>query len=1097
MSNANILIGCGGSGIRSLMRLNTLLAEDGYWRHTADTDIYYLAIDTEKKMLDEFEGEVRRQFRGANRPYLKCLQISKGWAKLPPAIKQHLVDPFTGSKTAGLDRLKEHWWFDEAGIPFDAEFVSPLHEGAGQVPSVSYFLAWMKMEELEGAFDELITEVTRRRAGKIIDAAPLQNNNLIVVSGMAGGTGRGCWNLVTFKMRQLFQEKGPQNFATPVGFFVDASCFANVMKERPEQKPKLKINALTGFSELSAWMNQARKVPRQEQFRYRLPNIQRPGDPNADVVKVDPNAGDPTAVAPVTNAYIIARESENGLLERSDHAFEMIGSSLYAKITESRIGGQAINSAAIAYWGIGSATFEIPADSLRQFFEWDLRVAAIECLTKKHDVAVATTVTKFLDELQLVFRTSDVGIDQPESKGPILEKICASLIECYSPELDQLDQELKTDNARRAQAAAQTLKGEDEARASAAVDAAFAQIENGKSLADRIREAVFTGRESILAQTNSLDAACEALKVFGDELLARLTRLPANLTAPSDVDAAAEVKKSERREWWIAGRHFNADETKQIRKEARQDCQYSNFAAIHRALKRRLSDLRVALQQHITAAEALLSCAGTLRAEFAEKRGDRDRIRKLFTDPARPEDSVLEEFASERFFRRILRPVQIQLHDNVDFTRIADYLRIVLANEGGKIQHTENNRIGDLRAEFGEKLRNDVGPKDDVMNRYDFESVVAQLKDVWRQRFDAARNNSNDFERLRERFRLFFGVDVKKTGQGLIEFSHEREQFIWRMAASLAETCRPYWKLQSATQSHQVMIFLPVAATNDNSLQKFVQENVSHNVTVATIPLGRRDSGVDGDREPNPYIMFAYAAANTPEIENIRSFDYWQDAAIIPWLERAESIHGESIFRRSEGNMGTGYTDPLYVRNPILRNHRWKPWDQGRVIAEQSSNEVFEALAYALLEPVGAIAEKLAALGWKHPLLRVGDRETYNFTRMAYLREGNTTKADYVGSWPDGQRLAQSIRNVVKVLTGETTPPGLKEGDGVAWRSRILAEARVFWDQLATPGGFGRGTVDGRAMLNALRERAGGLLSSAESEDAAIWRSLVAHLDRQ
>ena len=85
----------------------------------------------------------------------------------------------------------------------------------------------------------------------------------------------------------------------------------------------------------------------------------------------------------------------------------------------------------------------------------------------------------------------------------------------------------------------------------------------------------------------------------------------------------------------------------------------------------------------------------------------------------------------------------------------------------------------------------------------------------------------------------------------------------------------------------------------------------------------------------------------------------------------------------------------------------------------------------------------------------------------------------------------------MKVLTGETTPPGLKEGDGVAWRSRILAEARVFWDQLATPGGFGRGTVDGRAMLNALRERAGGLLSSAESEDAAIWRSLVAHLDRQ
>ena len=39
---ANILVGCGGTGIETLIRLNELLSEDAYWRYHIGTDIYFL-----------------------------------------------------------------------------------------------------------------------------------------------------------------------------------------------------------------------------------------------------------------------------------------------------------------------------------------------------------------------------------------------------------------------------------------------------------------------------------------------------------------------------------------------------------------------------------------------------------------------------------------------------------------------------------------------------------------------------------------------------------------------------------------------------------------------------------------------------------------------------------------------------------------------------------------------------------------------------------------------------------------------------------------------------------------------------------------------
>ena len=44
-SSATIFVGCGGSGISTLRRFNSLIAEDTEWRKRADTDIFYMLFD--------------------------------------------------------------------------------------------------------------------------------------------------------------------------------------------------------------------------------------------------------------------------------------------------------------------------------------------------------------------------------------------------------------------------------------------------------------------------------------------------------------------------------------------------------------------------------------------------------------------------------------------------------------------------------------------------------------------------------------------------------------------------------------------------------------------------------------------------------------------------------------------------------------------------------------------------------------------------------------------------------------------------------------------------------------------------------------------
>ena len=122
-SNAHIFVGCGGSGIQSLTRLNALLSQDKEWRQRMGSDVYYIAIDTDASELNDFDEEIEYQCRKAQKPYVGRVDLGKGLMNIGQPMRKHFVDPYEGAnqrKLQGKESLKKHWWHNGDSEPFFA-----------------------------------------------------------------------------------------------------------------------------------------------------------------------------------------------------------------------------------------------------------------------------------------------------------------------------------------------------------------------------------------------------------------------------------------------------------------------------------------------------------------------------------------------------------------------------------------------------------------------------------------------------------------------------------------------------------------------------------------------------------------------------------------------------------------------------------------------------------------------------------------------------------------------------------------------------------------------------------------------------------------
>lgn len=1098
----NLIIGCGGSGLTTLSALNRLLVQNPAMLPRLSNEIYYLAVDTEVAALEQFKKEIDEQMGQYPAPYVHRIQLSHDMNILNEMIRPHFIEPFSRQPNAkGLMRLREHWWFDANGVPFKAPRVTNLVKGAGQCPPASYGLAWYRLDEIGEAVKRIVDHMVAHGYG---NPAQLRNMNLIIVAGLSGGTGRGCWNLIAFKVREYLLSKYKVT-VPPVGVFFDANVYDCVARDNEGQRLALEVNSLTGLSELSCWLANGGKTG-TDSFDFRLPNIKSPDRTTTDILKVNLELN-PTAGSPVNSAFLICGRSEAAILSNNRQYHEMAGAALYAMIANPDIAARQVNDGD-PFNSFAAATYEVDTLHLQKWYE-----------TRACGIALRGLVTCGEDvssEKDALFRAMPINAYvrslsdlRPNSNGTLYQRLAAAILDQkrYRQAFANLRQNLPTWKLDDALEAVSPLLAPMQG-----IESVVNQVLGEMGLtASNVDSSIVAAMKTVYKgeagrQKPSIGRAMEFLKMLKSEIETARSLSPQVF----QMTPVGEARALEGREATIktikifSGRtlkemlkgigYFNQDEIDQLVKE--EGGRYVgiiptgilavNYPQLKSALEKEFQPALKRIDRLIAACEQFAACCREASSGFALEEaqaagGDEgaDPFRLLFSTPDRIDETLYGGDDLERVYRRILRPIVASRAEAEDM--VIDSIRI-----GGGMEDFINESVEDGTFEqlavtndsaahrkfvsnLMDRTRMSVSLSGDFMlKHFTFDQILTNNRDYWNKAIEAAMGSGVRLSDLKDKFFRTLGaeLEVDKHNRSAPLTLPPVEKLRKTIATSLASTCAPWWIADTDGAHHSIMMFLPFnCADSADEISAFISERAPYaNVQ----PFGLDTA--KGNMTPFSYLAFVSEGVKLTETEKakgmhlldkIESFKYYQDADVNTWMQKAERADGESIFTTENHNKGIGYVSPLYIRDKMLAGYRWCPWlHEDEAESQAAENKALDAMLYGFLgmgltdAAARTLDEKLAPYGWHFPIIRPGDKQSYFLARKTYAWNGEKAEFETECDWKPNKRLCTSACNLYAMLQGKgkTGISGAaKEKDievGNKIRDLILREAEVFAAQV-------------------------------------------------
>jgi hypothetical protein len=476
-SPVRLYIGIGGSGLKTLTAFVETLAQHGEWGDDTETHCAFILADTDENDLRKYESLIREAARRIGKdPIVRAVQTSEGVT----SFQHYAADQL--ERAAHHDRVKEHWWYN-GEAPFTAERLtgSPV-DGAGQCPMVSTFLAWNILNRVADEVKSVVEQLQRRLT--LGDGDQDWTLHTTVVAGLAGGTGRGCWHLLATKVREVLAQTGRHTM--PVGYFYDWSVYAETGPDSGMTN-KMRVNALTGFSELAGWM---RNETSPQPYNFQLPNLSRPQDNQSDVIDVlrvvaGPGGKELKGVpgqSPVNQAFVVFGSSRAGRPGAPEAYYRVVANAMYARLVRE-VASRAVNGA--AFGGIGAASIAIPVNAIRAYVRG--YVGKFLPLTIANQVEAAH-INQWVGLLTDGLKSPQAFTYSPKADGSVVERILSGVMANAQPRLRKLSEcmEPKSKDYKRAGEECRRLDGwADSKDGSAAI----------QTIADRVLVSFYWGNQ--------------------------------------------------------------------------------------------------------------------------------------------------------------------------------------------------------------------------------------------------------------------------------------------------------------------------------------------------------------------------------------------------------------------------------------------------------------------------------------------------------------------------------------------------------------------------------------------------------------------------
>ncbi len=960
MSRKTLLVACGGSGIKTLMRFNEMMASNDEWRKRLPNDVAYLILDTEVELTEEFKGRVDRQMGelgGSGMPLIRILQITKGLNDIGEIVDKAF---YGGADDQAAARLRPNWWYNPDGrTPFRAQFVKSIQDGAGQCCPVSYLCTWNALPEFDDILDDLLDNLKRRN---MHEDRPLDNMQVYFVAGLAGGTGRGAWMPAAFKVRRYLEERGFK--INPSGIFFERGCYPNVGQSDRDQDLRLKVNTVTGLSELSAWM----RVLEGEEYYFCLPDLYSPGvDPenpsgpsDTDVIRVPPGERDSFKRSPLNSAYLICDDAGHGRLDDNVQYHEMAAAALYALVA----GSQIVSSTAINklknFGSLGASTFEVNTVPIKAYSEAFLRKAAVESVCRRATKGdeIDRSADEFLEALsddenplhglsQFAVRDAVGANDIAAAAGStgVVARVVAALRAGNQNVQQNFAAQLRKQKPKEAWKFATTalaVADLSQARVAEAIDSVLAELGVADLCAalGRLVETAYSGekRKASFGRALAVISKMETLYrdtvanldrriVFGKDSYQGDKDLLARFKPEYDEKAGRNTLKEK-----VTFRNFTDQELTYLSGKFSWLYNCAIFFKARPILKKRFE---AALDSLARVKDACATLAKTLSkvqktfekdvdASVGAKRGE--AYPRLFTAPttkAMLADIPLDASA-QMMYKRILKPVMSE----------ADVTELLLSEDSCSMR---GKAIDDgVLAELKRLLAMDKPPEADYLAEVEkslermFKTNVFLAKDFMEANFSFERvlkNNiphwndlvadmcggMHEYEDLRRRLQDFIGVDLangddvedpdalppKIRADGLIE----------RIALSMVATCRPWVQLEGSVRLKdlETIVILPTGLSANR--MKTMKEQVEKFHESQNVSVFHHDSAsmtncpLPSDR----ILVFASQCisadggkAGVQALDLVQSISrMWKEPGVKAALEVAERADARAYFEKS------------------------------------------------------------------------------------------------------------------------------------------------------------------------------------------------------
>jgi hypothetical protein len=1166
-----ILFGFGGSGGKTIRELAELVTSDPRAAELAKHRLHVVLCDTDENDLAKTEAGIRAAF--ATRCPGLDMQVERFSLATNVDAFCDLVEERIGAEkitAEGRRRVRDHWWFNGHDEPFSATRLPlPPNHGAGQCPLVSHFLAWDKLGEFPAVLERIDTYArnVRHMEDYSID--------LIVVSSLAGGTGRGCWQTLSLKAREHFGQRGQA--CRPYGFFLDASVFDDVQRGRPEQRIKLRVNALTGLSELAMWLRSdtrmdgdgdAKGDPRER--RYSLPNLAAPEVKESDVLDTDrympEHERSRVGRSPIHKAYVFTNESSSMSLSRSEDVYKACANAIYGRVMIGQLRSDDANQPSRAA-ATATNILYTPVTDIQQVVQAQakaLRARALEEGRVNGEPAVKLTAGpagSLLTEIRDATLQSriDAMTARVMSFLTVHDRVPSDpLVRQQSPHATFLSR--KANNASRGQNFFDATFARGDAKefaqqlsqfAKPSVDMSATLISEMRKILKleeyeerRLDEALSAtgGRESAtqliaqLALRNlaiahadistclpsfglstgggvgpvyaAIEQLYKSLKDQSDALMRRRAELEKK-KGTNAIDAAIEAFANNRRRIriWPWAR-FGKNGREAVMAAAARAREAADLPQVYQEFHRVSQEMLKIIEEWRWSAKAVIE---VLRKSAANQEKEvRDQKKAYFTviDPALSprvnaqrmlERLQTDELSAVNRARRMLRP----LFDEARFNTIVEATlgeigsttaaqemfieQLVGGKKGDRISESSILFMGDRRSSdkfrFQQGVENELlailakqGTPADALREFSLPSVLQELVEHWCAVYSANRGDETFCRELSDTIERICGLNLLSLGRK--QQADEKRLGSENLEAPSLDAIMSAAALQLARKCDPLILYAP-DKTKSGDLVTILLPDVSFGTS--TNPGQSWQKRIDADWQGmgaefafvkvqsnagNPYMLVAVSDHPKRDFDKVGwtgwiSFDYWNDPALLNWMNWIEDAEGKSVFLEgTDDSIGLGYLDPSVVKVQHWARRRWRPWfDPTR--EKTQDRRKWEALAYALLgnelrgpdgkplaettlPSVKRYREFLAAFEkhvvanpsfpaerWSLPVIeeRNGDREPPRFGRSLFSLGTDGLR------WDNGIRTEKfgSMRNFVEWFKSEESGPVL----AAMWQEQI------------------------------------------------------------